>query len=126
MSTRYFVIGAVPGAAHTRYAVLSGRGSTVVGVLISRPDGTEVEQPADVRWRLQPFVGGEVRATWFNNVPPRPRPGPIANAEEHRKRGYERGRFGRGNTNTGESRAKVSKDQRAAPDAAGAHPSKTE
>jgi len=47
---RYFVLGPLLGTRHTRYAVLSGE-STVHEVLISRPDGREVDRPAHLRWR---------------------------------------------------------------------------
>lgn len=94
-ATRYFVLGRVPGTAHNRYAVLAGDGRTVTGVLISRPDGVEVPWPANVRWRIEPFVGGKIASARFNNVSPRPRSGPIADADEKRRRGYARSQFGR-------------------------------
>jgi hypothetical protein len=67
MTTRYFVLGTVHGTPMRRYAMLDSH-NRVIQVLASVPDGREVERPAVVRWRLQPFVGGEIRQVPFHNV----------------------------------------------------------
>ena len=53
---RYFILGTLHGTPHTRYAVLHGE-HTVWEVVISRPDGEEVERPAHLRWRHLDLAG---------------------------------------------------------------------
>jgi hypothetical protein len=65
-SAHYFQLGPVRGSPHTRYAVLNGH--TVVEILVSRPDGIEIERPTEYRIKLRPFVGGPIAAGAFNNV----------------------------------------------------------
>jgi hypothetical protein len=83
----YFVLGAVHGSPHTRYAVLGAQlrdTHEVVEVLVSRPDGEEVAGPLDIRMRLRPFVGGPLSARLFNNANP-------LTVEESRRRAGEKG-----------------------------------
>ena len=63
---RYFTLGPVAGSPFTRYAILE-RGR-VVQITVSRPDGLEVDRPADVRMALQPFGSGPIAQAYFNNV----------------------------------------------------------
>jgi hypothetical protein len=88
---RYFVLGQVAGSMHRRYGVLAPDGRTVVSVQASRPDGVEVEHPGRaLRWNVQPWYGGEVRAAWFNNCPPAAGsfPPKIKDADAKRARGF--------------------------------------
>jgi len=48
-------MGPLPGTTMTRYAVLHGE-HTVWQVQVSRPDGVEVPQPTNLRWRHAPAV----------------------------------------------------------------------
>lgn len=61
---RYFVLGALPGSPHTRYAVLLPHGRAEVQ--ISRPEGELVERPERVRYVRGPFVGGPLARPQFN------------------------------------------------------------
>ena len=66
MSARYFLLGDVAGSPFRRYAILEhGR---VVQIVVSRPDGIEVERPANVRMALRPFGSGPIAPAYFNNV----------------------------------------------------------
>lgn len=55
----YFVLPPESGRTHARYALLADDGRTVIGTQHSRPDGAEVDRPADVRWQPRPFIGGD-------------------------------------------------------------------
>jgi hypothetical protein len=63
---QYFALAPKPGTPHTCYAVIE-RG-VVVEILVSRPDGIEIERPAEYRVRLRPFVGGPLAAPGFGTV----------------------------------------------------------
>jgi hypothetical protein len=86
---QYFTLPPEPGKPHARYAVLARDGHTVIGVQASRPDGDEIARPARLTWQLRPFAGGAVKTPWFNNVPPSA--GPIKDAAEKRRRGFQAG-----------------------------------
>lgn len=62
----YFVLSHLAGTPYTRFAVLNG--TVIVDVTISRPDGTEVERPASVRFRRQTVAAAPVRRRTFHNV----------------------------------------------------------
>ena len=64
------MLGPAAGSPHNRYAVLAADGRTVVEIHVSRPDGEEVRRPEQLQWRIRPYIGGEVKPTWFNNCPP--------------------------------------------------------
>ena len=64
----YCTLGALPLTTMTRYAVLSG--STVLEVIISRPDGIEVQRPAVLRWKRADGNEHVVKRYAFNNPAP--------------------------------------------------------
>ena len=71
----YFILGPLAGTPHTRYAVLHGE-HTVWEVLISRPDGAEIDRPAHLRWRHLDLAGHlaqiQVRRYRINETPVNP------------------------------------------------------
>jgi hypothetical protein len=64
----YFVLGPVPHTPYTRYAVLAGA-NTVTDVLVSRPDGVEVERPAVLRWRHVEANEVQIKRYRINETP---------------------------------------------------------
>jgi len=65
--TRYFRLGDLPGTPLVRYAVLDG--NTVTSVQVSVPEGTEVERPAVLRWRLAGPAEVAIKQYRINEVP---------------------------------------------------------
>ena len=91
--SRYFLLGPIAGTPLSRYALLADDGRTVESVQASRPDGTEIERPAHVRWRRAPRpIDVEVTdlQPWNNR-------GPLTvnterhNGEQPRRAGVKRG-----------------------------------
>ena len=72
---RYFTLGPLHGTLHTRYAVLGGVGSTVIDVVVSRPDGTEVERPAHIRWKRPSVQEVRIKSWRINETPVNPAAG---------------------------------------------------
>lgn len=70
MSPRYIILGPVTGSGHTRYGILADDRRTVREITITRPEGVEVPVPANVRWKVEFFIGGPVRPFWFNGNAP--------------------------------------------------------
>ena len=71
MANRYFTLGPLPGTLLSRYAVLAGD-HTVTDVLVSRPDGVEVERPTHIRWKRPAVQEVRIKSWRINETPVNP------------------------------------------------------